>query len=399
MRTASRVFFLIGLFGLLATIGYAAASRFSVDNVQGVTTLGLFFVACMFVAKLMGTQSGLELDGLNVQSGDGHHDGGEIHLPPPSWMPAAYAVALFTLVIGLVYNRGVLIAGVALVVLVTIGWGIESVREYRREIAHHTPAAHAPTPAAVDLAQQVLAFRHLHGGADAVVQHVGRGRAQIVLVGGDGSYGMLHADDVALAREAADLAASGHHDAWSPALAGRLRTGEDAWRRMGGESLFGTEGASHDAPRDGSTQVAAKVFLGLAIFAFIADAMFVVGSRFSFDNVQGIAALTAFGLASFYLFLGLRNAKAQPHDAAYAGDDHVTREPEVPDPPIDLETLHLPGPSWWPAAFSIALGVLVWGLVFSPTALLVGLGLTVLCCIGWAIESVREYRQSIAGHH
>lgn len=397
MRTASRVFFWLGLFGLVVTIGFAAANRFSFDNGTGITTLTVFFVACMLIAKFMAPQGSIELDGLTLPD-DGHDEHEEIHLPPPSWMPAAYAVALFVTVLGLVFNTGILVAGIALVVLTTIGWGIESVREYRREVAHHKTPSYLPTPAAVDLAQQVLAFRRLHGGADSVVQHVGRGRAQVVLVGGDGAYGMLHARDMAVAREAAALAGTTAHDGWPSGLGARVRSGEEQWRTMGGESLFGAEGA-HDAPRDGSTQVAAKVFLGIGIFALTADLMFLAGSRFSFDNVQGIVALTAFALACFYLYLGLKHAKARPEDAAFAGEGDVTIEPQEPDPPVDLETLHLPGPSWWPAGFAVALGVLVYGLVFSPGALLAGVALTVACCIGWGIESVHEYRQSISGHH
>ena len=398
MRTASRVFFWLGLFGLIATVAFATTSRLRFDNVGGVTTLALFFVACMFLAKFLGTQSGFELDDLKLP-GAGHDEHEEIHLPPPSWMPAAYSVAALVLVLGLVYGRGLLVAGLVLIVLTTIGWGIESVKEYRGELARggHGPAD-PPHPAAVDLAHQVVAFRHLHGGADAVVQHVGRGRAQVVLVGGDGTFGMLHADDVAIARTAADLAATTQHTTWPGGLRDRVRTGEDVWVAMGAPSLL-RGGVEHHAPRDGTTQVAARVFMWLGIFALLADVLYLVASRFSFDNVQGVAVLTAFALADFYLYLGLKNAKARPEDAAYADDTDVTLEPEKPDPPIDLETLHLPGPSWWPAGFSVALGLLVFGLVFSPGLLIAGVALTVVCCIGWGIESVHEYRQSIAGHH
>lgn len=400
MRTASRVFFWIGLFGVIATVGYSAASRFSFDNVGGITTLGMFFVACMFLSLLIGKQGTIDLDGLTLP-GAGEHADEEIHLPGPSWMPAAYGVAALVLMLGLVFSKPVLVAGVVLIVLTTIGWGVESVKDYRREIAHagHAHPEHLPSTAAIELAQQVLAFRRLHGGADSVVQHVGRGRAQVVLVGADGAFGMLHGDDVAVAREAAALAATTEHAAWSTGLGARIRTGEDQWRVMGGESLLGSEGTAHDAPRDGTTQVAARVFLGLAVFALVADAGYVLASRFTFDNALGISTLTAFGIACTYLYLGLKNAKARPEDAAYAGEDYVTLEPDIPEPPVDLETLHLPGPSWWPAFFSVALGLLVFGLVFSTGMLVAGVLALVGCCVGWGIESVHEYRQSISGQH
>jgi hypothetical protein len=140
--------------------------------------------------------------------------------------------------------------------------------------------------------------------------------------------------------------------------------------------------------------------MGLGVFGFLATLLYGAASRFSFDNLQGFSILGTFSIALYYLYLGLKNAKARPEDAAYAGDDYVTLEPVDPEPPVDLETLHLPGPSWWPAFYSVAGAVLVWGLVFhSLPATIAGVVLVVLCSVGWGIESVHEYRQQISGHH
>lgn len=398
MRTASRVFFAIGLFALIADVIFASGARWHLTKLpQGPVILTFFMVACFYISLLMRRQGAIELDGLALPEPEGAHDE-EIHLPGPSWWPAAYGVAGFTLVWGLVFKPAVLIAGIVLLVLTTIGWGLESVRDYRREIAHAKPHGPLPPVPAIELAHEIVAFRRLHGGADAVVQHLGRGGAEVVLVGADGAWGSLVARDVALARTAAELAGTTLHTSWPSGLGARVRTGEEQWRAMGGEGAF-SAATGHEAPRDGATQIAAKVFLSLGIFAVFADLLFAVTNRFHRANAQGMAILTAFGLANFFLYVGLKNAKARPEDRAYAGEDDVTIEPQAPPPPVDLATLHLPGPSWWPAFFAPALGCLVWGLVFSRTALLVGVGLTVLCCIGWGVESVREYRQQIAGHH
>jgi hypothetical protein len=396
MRTASRVFFAIGSFGLTACLVFAAASRFRYDNLQGVLILAAFFVACTFLGLFLGRQGRIELDGLVLPGADAHADE-EIHLPGPSWYPAFYGVALLVLALGLVLDHRIALAGVALTVLTTIGWAVESVKDYRREIAHHTPAE-PPPAAAIELAHQIAAFARGHGGADAVVQHLGRGRAEVVLVGADGAWGNLVGAGVATAREAAALAGATVHAAWPSGLGNRVRTGEEEWVAMGAAGVV-TAPDAHAAPRDGTTQVAARVFRYLAGFAFLADAVFSVASRFRYTNLQGTVILTAFGLACLYLSYGLKHAKARPEDAAYAGEDHVTIEPAEPDPPLDLETLHLPGPSWWPAFFAVALGMLAFGLVFSKPLLLAGVLGTVLCCVGWAVESVHEYRQSIAGHH
>lgn len=397
MRTASRVFFSIGLFGLIADLIFATGNRFQYSRIQGPLILTFFFVACMYISLLLRRQGQLDVEGLTLPEAHDAHDDGEIHLPGPSWYPAFYGVTLLLVVMGLVFDHRILIAGIVLTVLTTIGWGVESVRDYRREIAHHRPEVLPPVPA-IALAQRVLAFRREHGGADAVVQHLGRGGAEIVLVGSDGGWGSLVTRDVATAREAAALAGTTLHDGWPSGLGARVRTGEEQWRAMGGESAFAAP-SGHEAPRDGSTQVAGKVFLSLAIFALFADILYATASKFRHTNLQGIAILTTFAIANVYLYIGLKNAKARPEDRAYAGDGDVTIEPQEPDPPIDPHTLHLPGPSWWPAFFSVALGVLVWGLVFHLGGLLLGgIGATVLCCVGWGVESVHEYRQSIAGH-
>jgi hypothetical protein len=397
VRTASRVFLWLGVFGLIATLIFAAGSRFRYDNLQGVVVLGAFFLACVYLSRLMRGPGSLEIDGLKLP-GAGEHEDEEIHLPGPSWWPAAYGVAGFVLVLGLVMNRTMLLVGIALIVLTTIGWALESVKEYRREIAHHKPVA-LPHPDAIELAQHVLAFRRDHGGADAVVQHVGRGAGEVVLVGRDGAWGNLLARDVAMAREACALADTELHTAWPSGLGARVVTGPDQWQAMGGDRTF-SGGDGHEAPRDGTTQVAGRVFLWLAFFAILADVLFAVASKFRFDNLQGVVILTAFAVACYYLHLGLKNAKARPEDAAYVGDDHVTIEPAEPDPPVDLETLHLPGPSWWPAFFSVAGLVLVLGLVFhSGVTIASGIVLLVVCCVGWGIQSVHEYRQAISGQH
>jgi hypothetical protein len=398
MRTASRVFFWLGLFGLLCCTTFAAASRFRHANLQGVVTLGAFFLACMLLSKFLGTQGSIELDGLTLPGAHEEHEDEEIHLPGPSWFPAAYGVAFLVLVLGLVLDTRVLVAGVVLIVLTTIGWGMESVKDYRREIAHTKPPGALPSTQAIELAQRVLAFRRLHGGADAVVQHVGRGAGEIVLVGNDGAWGNLLGRDVATAREACALADTTVHATWPSGLGARFRTGDEQWRAMGGESAF-SSATGHDAPRDGTTQVAAKVFLGLSMFAVVADVLFALTTKFRHANRQGVVILTALAIAFFYLYVGLKNAKARPEDAAYAGEDHVTIEPVDPEPPVDLETLHLPGPSWWPAFFSIAFALLVYGLVLHSPLALAGVGALVLCCVGWGIESVHEYRQSISGQH
>jgi hypothetical protein len=239
-------------------------------------------------------------------------------------------------------------------------------------------------------------FAEAHGGAaDAMVQHLGRDRAEVVVVGGDGVWGNIAVASYQAGVDAIEMAGIGA-GTWSPAVVGRVRGDVAHWERMGGVNPFSAP-SDHHAPRDGTTQVGAKLFFWIGVFATFAGTLFAITNHRR-TALQGTSILFCFALANFLLTFFLRMAKARPSDARYAAETGITMEPEEPDPPVDLETLHLPGPSWMPASYGVACGVLVVGLVFAVPVLIAGVVLLVLTTIGWAIESVREYRAAIAGH-
>ncbi|HVE97722.1 MAG TPA: hypothetical protein VNA12_00900 [Mycobacteriales bacterium] len=401
MRTASRVFLVLGLFGLVASLlhgsGYLSGDRNVREAVQGVTILAAFAIACVFLAVLLRPQGARELDGLHLPA-DGHHDG-EIHLPGPSIFPALYGVAGLVLFVGLVLHHTVAVVGLVLVVLVTVGWARESVADYRREIAHATdePTYDERTVAA---AHRVQAFARAHHGAEAVVQHLGRQHAEIALVGRDGAWGSVTAHDVAEARTAVALAGVALHESWPAGLGLRIRPDADHWQRMGGAEPWHPPHRVR-GPRDGTTQTGAKIFVGIGTFGVCAALLYLtgfIGERVR-DGVQGATILGSFAIACFYLFVMLRNARGEADDLPWADEHGVSREPTQPDPPVDLATLHLPGPSLMPALYSVAATLLVLGLVFHHGLALAGLALVVLTTVGWGVESVREYRQTVLGGH
>ena len=71
---------------------------------------------------------------------------------------------------------------------------------------------------------------------DAVVEHLGRYGAKVVLVGADGRFGELVVDEPARARLACELAGATVHDGFDRELSARMRQSEDEWSRMGGGS-------------------------------------------------------------------------------------------------------------------------------------------------------------------
>lgn len=395
MRAAARIFGLIGVFAVVAAMAFLLGQR-DRDATQGTAILATFAAACFFLWVLLRTQGRLDVDGLTLPGVAGHGEEEEIHLPGPSIYPAFYGGAALLLFLGLVFNYTLLLVGVVALVLTTVGWAVESVRDYRREVAHHTNVE-LPDPAAIEAGHRVLAFRRQHAGADALVQHLGNGAAEIVLVGDDGTWGTIAVRDVALGRAAVELGGALLHDTWPGELRARVRTDEAHWTRMAGAPPYVAPDGPH-GPRDGTTQVAARIFLAIGVFGLVAGVLFFLGQR-DRDAVQGTSILMAFAAACAYLFVALRGARGGSADLRFADEHGVAAEPTEPEPPVDLATLHLPGPSIWPAAYGVATGLLMLGLVFNNGIALAGLVLVVLSTIGWALESVREYRASIASGH
>ncbi|MDQ1709662.1 MAG: hypothetical protein QOG49_1047, partial [Frankiaceae bacterium] len=77
----------------------------------------------------------------------------------------------------------------------------------------------------------------------------------------------------------------------------------------------------------------------------------------------------------------------------------IAAEPMDPAPAMNPDDIHLPGPSIWPAIFSLAAGLILIGLITNPAVSLVGLGLFILAAIGWIAQAVGEYRLAQAGGH
>ena len=383
----------IGVFGALAATVFFIAGTDWRNNVQGVFILLTFAVTCGFLYVLLGGQGRLDLEGLDLPAPEPSDE--PIHLPGPSWWPAAYGVAAFVLMLGLVFNYTLLWAGIVLLVLTTVGWALESVHDYRREIAHAGHDAHdVPDPAAIEAALRVQRFKRAHGGADAVLQHLGNRGAEIVLIGSDGAWGNVAVRDLELGRTAGALAAVVVHDTWPAGLGNRVAPDRKLWARMSG--ILAWQSPDRHEPRDGNLQVGAVMFLAIGIFGLIAAGMFYLAGQNWRDQIQGVSILLTFMLACGYLFVAMRIARGAHGDERYADESGVTREATEPDPPVDLATLHMPGPSWWPAAYGGAAFLLMLGLVFSYVLLWIGIALIVASTIGWAIESVHEYRATLA---
>jgi hypothetical protein len=86
-----------------------------------------------------------------------------------------------------------------------------------------------------DTVAVLKSFATAHGGsATAVVSHLGRRGARIVLVGADGAWGDVVAPDVDSAKAACEAAGVTVAGAWERELAEAVRTTSVEWRRMGG---------------------------------------------------------------------------------------------------------------------------------------------------------------------
>lgn len=66
--------------------------------------------------------------------------------------------------------------------------------------------------------------------------------------------------------------------------------------------------------------------------------------------------------------------------------------------------IHLPGPSWWPFLAPIGIALALFGLIFNPTLIVVGVVIGLIPLAGWLRDANREWRQtelaaSSAGSH
>ena len=408
MRTAARAFGAIGIFAFAAALLFAAAGH-NRAVIQGALVLSLFGIANIYLWGVLGHSGRSELDGLVVPGAPSldetqHNDPASLHLPGPSIFPAVYALAAGLMLIGLLINHVMSYVGVALFFVASIGWARQAVGEHRYALAHDSHSDDARARAdpgaqdsfdhvAVELAHRVAAFRGLHGGATANVAHLGRGAGRIVLVGADGQWGDLVTDDIAAAQQACSLAGVDAPSSWPAGLGARMRSDRESWERMGGHAPAVPHG-----PRDGYTQVGARVFLSIGIFAFAAAALFAAMGH-NRAVIQGTLILVMFGIANGYLYVFMRNARGGPDDAAYAAASGIAAEPMDPAAALDPGAIHLPGPSIWPAVFAAAAGCILIGLITSPLLSLVGAGLFVLAAIGWVAQAVGEYRLALAGGH
>lgn len=401
MRTASRVFGAIGIFAFAAAALFAAVGR-SRASVQGTIVLALFGIANAYLWRVLGHSGRHDLDGLVVPGAHPldevqHNDPESLHLPGPSIYPLVYAVAAGLILVGLFTHYGVSYAGLALFIAASVGWTRQAVAEHRYAQAHGShDAGHGDRDfdhRAITLAHRIQAFRSLHGATTACVQHLGRGSARIVLVGADGEWGDLVTGDIAAAEQACRLGGVDAPQTWPADLGRRMRTDRAAWERMGGHAP-----ATAHGPRDGYLQVGARVFLAIGAFAFAAAALFLASGR-SRAQVQGTLILAMFGIANVYLYVFMRNARGGPDDHAYAAASGIAAEPMDPAPPMDPEDIHLPGPSIWPAVFSLAAGAIMIGLITNTVVSFVGLGLFLIASVGWIVQAVGEYRLAQAGGH
>jgi hypothetical protein len=399
VRTASRVFGAIGLFAFAAAVLFLIGGR-DRSAVQGTLVLALFGLANTYLWRVLGTHGRSETDGLVVIGAPSldevqHNDPESLHLPGPSIAPLVFAVAAGLILVGFLYTLWLVAVGIALFVVASAGWAIEAFREYRIAVQHgthddqHTDLSHN----AVAVGHRIAAFRSLHGGATASVQHIGRGHSRVVLVGADGEWGEVFVRDVGTATQGCALAGVEAPQTWAAGLGSRMRNSSEFWDHMGGHAPAVVHG-----PRDGYLQVGARVFLSIGIFAFFAAALFLAGWR-NRAAVQGTLILTMFGIANVYLYVFMRNARGGPDDHRYAAASGIAAEPMEPEPAMDPDHIHLPGPSIWPAVFAVGGGLLLVGLITSLAISILGLALFAAAAAGWAVQAFAEYRQSLAAGH
>ncbi|MCW2694050.1 MAG: hypothetical protein JWM67_2654 [Mycobacterium sp.] len=156
-------------------------------------------------------------------------------LPAPSWWGPLGAAALVLTITGLLVDRYTagLGAGLLLVSAVAAAASVYRVLRARGVRAEHDGVAPLDRQT-VRTARRLADFAAEHGGAQAVVENIGRYGARIALVGGDGRLGDQVVADMARGELACRVAGVELHvGEWPRELSSAVVTTRDEWWKMG----------------------------------------------------------------------------------------------------------------------------------------------------------------------
>lgn len=133
----------------------------------------------------------------------------------------------------------------------------------------------------------------------------------------------------------------------------------------------------------------ARLFWILAVFFFLADAIYIMWSLLdtSHRTIEWVGAV-AIGLSGALAVL----------IAFYLGRIHSSQGGELPEDRLDAniddgdaEQGHFSPWSWWPIVLAAAAALTVLGLAIGPWISFIGVSILIVAVVGWVYEYYRGY--------
>lgn len=131
MRQGARIWVILGVFGVAATVAFVILTARYLQASSGTVMLGVFALSMLYIAWVL--RSGRYTD--PTDQPDAEAEVGPEHIFPPSWAPPLLALGIALLAVGIRFTLVLVAVGATLIVLTLFTWIVQRVDVIRMQ--HH----------------------------------------------------------------------------------------------------------------------------------------------------------------------------------------------------------------------------------------------------------------------
>lgn len=140
MRQGARIWVILGLFGVAATIAFVLLTARFLQAASGTVMLGVFALSMLYIGWVL--HSGRYTD--PTDQPDAEAEVGPEHIFPPSWAPPLLALGVALTAVGVRFTLVLVAGGATIIVLTLFAWIVQRVDVAR--MRHATPGEPGPGP-------------------------------------------------------------------------------------------------------------------------------------------------------------------------------------------------------------------------------------------------------------
>ncbi|HEX7163771.1 MAG TPA: cytochrome c oxidase subunit 4 [Trebonia sp.] len=140
MRQGARIWVILGLLGVAATIAFVVLTARFLQAASGTVMLGVFALSMLYIGWVL--HSGRHTD--PTDQPDAEAEVGPEHIFPPSWAPPLLALGVALFAVGVRFTPVLLAVGAMVIVLTLFSWIVQRVDVIR--LQHAAPPGAADPP-------------------------------------------------------------------------------------------------------------------------------------------------------------------------------------------------------------------------------------------------------------